>query len=211
MEKNYSFNIKKLCETYHISREELSRCLHVDDSSFDDWQDDVGNIKVEDAKKLAGLLNVSLDKLFFDTKRDPINISSVQDDQEDLDELLKIYLDDQKEIQKTQKKRNIAVNKIDGFGRSSKIRFVRSRVLGYGQEEFGDKIVASRESVEKWELLAAPESMDRYCMISQVSGISLDYLLYDDHPLEISSNRLSEDEYFALYHYGRCIKNKKTH
>lgn len=210
MEKICSINILELCKTHHISKEDLARRLNVESSYLDEWQDDIANVRVDDAKKLSEIFNESLDQLFFNTSKPAIDISSVQENQEDLDELLKVYLSDQKKLQKSGKKRIIATNKIDGFGRSSRIRFVRVRVMGYGQEKFGKKILASRELVEKWELIGAPESMDRYCMISLISGISLDYLLYEGHPLEVSSYRLSEDEYLTLYHYERCIKNKKT-
>lgn len=64
---------------------------------------------------------------------------------------------------------------------SEKIVMLRKK-LGLSQEEIAEKLGISRQSVSKWELGAAMPDLDKVLRLSQLFGVSTDYLLKDDAP-----------------------------
>lgn len=55
----------------------------------------------------------------------------------------------------------------------------RRKMLGMSQEELADKLGVSRQSVSKWELGSAIPETDKIIALSDVFGVSCDYLLRD--------------------------------
>ena len=51
---------------------------------------------------------------------------------------------------------------------------------GWSQEELADKLGVSRQSVSKWEGAQAVPDMKKIVMMSELFGVSTDYLLRDE-------------------------------
>lgn len=51
---------------------------------------------------------------------------------------------------------------------------------GWSQEELAEKIHVSRQSVSRWESSASIPDLSKILLLSQVFGVSTDYLLRDD-------------------------------
>ena len=51
---------------------------------------------------------------------------------------------------------------------------------GWSQEELADKLGVSRQSVSKWEGAQAVPDMKKIVLMSEIFGVSTDYLLRDD-------------------------------
>ena len=65
------------------------------------------------------------------------------------------------------------------------------RRMGWSQEELAEKLGVSRQSVSKWESgLASPE-IDKIVVLSEIFGVSTDYLLKDD---EVTSDAFTEND-----------------
>ncbi len=64
---------------------------------------------------------------------------------------------------------------------SEKIMSLRKRA-GWSQEELGNKLNVSRQSVSKWESAAAIPDITKIVQLSELFGVSTDYLLKDDVP-----------------------------
>lgn len=62
---------------------------------------------------------------------------------------------------------------------SEKIIMLRKK-FGWSQEELAQQLDVSRQSVSKWELGAAIPDLDKILRLSQLFGVSTDYLLKDD-------------------------------
>ncbi|MGN1001621.1 MAG: helix-turn-helix domain-containing protein [Oscillospiraceae bacterium] len=62
---------------------------------------------------------------------------------------------------------------------SEKIIDLRKR-SGWSQEELGDRLGISRQSVSKWESGASVPDIDKILKLSQLFGVSTDYLLKDE-------------------------------
>ena len=54
--------------------------------------------------------------------------------------------------------------------------------FGWSQEELAEQLGVSRQSVSKWELGAAIPDLDKILRLSQLFGVTTDYLLKDDAP-----------------------------
>lgn len=67
----------------------------------------------------------------------------------------------------------------------------RRKLLGMSQEELAEKLGVSRQSVSKWELGAAIPETDKIVLMSEIFGVSCDYLLKDGdtEPLTASFER----------------------
>lgn len=53
---------------------------------------------------------------------------------------------------------------------------------GWSQEELAENLGVSRQSVSKWESDQAVPELDKILRLSEIFGVSTDYLLKDDHP-----------------------------
>ena len=51
---------------------------------------------------------------------------------------------------------------------------------GWSQEELAEKLDVSRQSVSKWESAQAVPDMNRILKLSEIFGVSTDYLLKDE-------------------------------
>lgn len=70
--------------------------------------------------------------------------------------------------------------------------------LGYSQEELAQILEVSRQSVSKWEGAQSVPDISRIIKMSEVFGVSTDYLLRDDYDkesegVEIKTSDLKEE------------------
>mgnify|MGYP002518399380 CR=1 FL=1 len=56
---------------------------------------------------------------------------------------------------------------------------------GWSQEDLAMKLNVSRQSVSKWESMASIPDLDKIVKLSQIFGVSTDYLLRDDIEEEV--------------------------
>ena len=55
---------------------------------------------------------------------------------------------------------------------------------GWSQEDLAHQLQVSRQSVSKWESMVSVPDLDKILKLSQLFGVSTDYLLKDDAPEE---------------------------
>ena len=67
---------------------------------------------------------------------------------------------------------------------------------GWSQEELAEKVGVSRQSVSKWEGALSVPDLDKILLMSQIFGVSTDYLLKDE---------LCEPEYLLLIKMRRAF------
>ena len=51
---------------------------------------------------------------------------------------------------------------------------------GWSQEELAERMHVTRQSVSKWESMQSVPDIERVVQLSELFGVSLDYLLKDD-------------------------------
>ena len=64
---------------------------------------------------------------------------------------------------------------------------------GWSQEELAEKLEVSRQAVSKWESAQSVPDMNRVLLLSQVFGVSTDYLLKDELGEEVRAEPLPEE------------------
>lgn len=69
---------------------------------------------------------------------------------------------------------------------AEKILNLRTR-RGLSQEALADKLMVSRQAVSKWESGVTLPETDKLVIISNMFGVSLDYLLKEDTPVRSAS------------------------
>ncbi len=85
----------------------------------------------------------------------------------------------------------------------------RRKQLGLSQEELGNKIGVTRQTVSKWELGETTPDMDNLILLSKLFGASIDELTGNTvDPAESSSMCLMQNMILNMNHYE--YKSKKT-
>lgn len=77
---------------------------------------------------------------------------------------------------------------------SEKITMLRKR-NGWSQEELADKLDVSRQAVSKWESTATIPDLDKILKMSNIFGVTTDYLLKDDiEDVSLCESECQEDD-----------------
>lgn len=63
---------------------------------------------------------------------------------------------------------------------------------GWSQEELASKLDVSRQSVSKWESGVSIPELDKIIKLSEIFGVSTDYLLKDDYQVNLSESKGEE-------------------
>ena len=68
---------------------------------------------------------------------------------------------------------------------------------GYSQEELAEKMGVSRQSVSKWEGALSIPDLDKILLMSEIFGVSTDYLLKDEFGEELPAPKeeISESKF----------------
>lgn len=78
------------------------------------------------------------------------------------------------------------------------IKFLREKILDMTQVELAKRLCVSRTSVHNWENGVSKPSTENIKTISLLCGISTDYLIKKNHPLEISLYNIDDQAYKIL-------------
>ena len=81
---------------------------------------------------------------------------------------------------------------------ADKIKYLRTNILNLSQDKFAKKIDVTRITVNNWENGLSKPTIAHITMISLICNVTTDYLIRDDHPLEISVKNISNEEYQIL-------------
>ena len=81
---------------------------------------------------------------------------------------------------------------------ADKIAILRKR-NGWSQEELADQLGVSRQSVSKWEAASSIPDLNKILKMSQIFGVTTDYLLKDDmEELPVPDLKIKEKEEFSF-------------
>jgi len=83
--------------------------------------------------------------------------------------------------------------------------------FGWSQEELAEKMDVSRQSISKWEGAISIPDLNKIIQLSQIFGVTTDYLLKDDIEDEIFSEGDSEEGYhrIGLNEVNAYLESKK--
>lgn len=81
---------------------------------------------------------------------------------------------------------------------ADKIRLLRTQKLEMGQSMFAKKIDVTRKTVINWENGTSKPTVAHIMMISILCDVTTDYLIFDNHPFELSVKGINDNEYNLL-------------
>ena len=87
---------------------------------------------------------------------------------------------------------------------------------GYSQEELAEKMGVTRQSVSKWESAQSIPDIEKIIKISELFGVSTDYLLKDnieetadinkdDANISVNRNNTADEHISCLLYTSRCV------
>lgn len=97
---------------------------------------------------------------------------------------------------------------------ADKIKFLRTNILDLSQEKFEKKIDVTRGTINNWEQGLSVPTIAHITMIALVCNITTDYLIEDNHPLELFVRDINDREYqilLQLINYFNDINNKEKY
>lgn len=92
--------------------------------------------------------------------------------------------------------------------RAEKITYLRTNFMKMSRAKFAKEIGVSRETVRAWEVGSSCPTTNHIMMIASCCKVTTDYLAIDDHPLELSSHKLDDDQYELLLHIITFYENE---
>ena len=81
---------------------------------------------------------------------------------------------------------------------------------GLSQEALAEKLHVSRQAVSKWESGAGYPEMDKLILISDLFGVTIDYLIKDSHE-SVPDDQRAESKYFMNSQKIKEYMNFKRH
>lgn len=207
MENKYRINLEKFCAKKNITLKQLASEVDIQYGLLVEWTKSLYRLNVDDAKKLAEFFGVSLDKLIFETENPPINIDCLKSSRTAIDEFSKmLHMEQMNKKNKSKKKRMRSKKCEELSGIHYRLRFARTEIKGASLKDVARVANVSWQLVQKWETVTAPTGIKDYCVISDYTKVTLDYLLYEDHPLEITSYGMNVDWYYTLINIAERLK-----
>ena len=76
---------------------------------------------------------------------------------------------------------------------AEKVIYLRKQ-KGWSQEELADQLEISRQSVSKWESAASIPELDKIIRMSNIFGVSTDFLLKDEYDIDVIEKSRQEGE-----------------
>ena len=182
----------EIMQEKNISLQYLSSRLNVSVQLLEYWIDKDYSIRVNQAIQLSSTLDVSINRLFLGTEKPSLNISKLNFEQ------IQIIYDILDPNHRKQKRHtpNKALEDIKDMG--DKIKFIRKDILNLSQNKLAKSFNVSRETVKYWDSGMYLTSIDKIRDISILSKISMDYILIENHPLEISTYKMDEKIYNVI-------------
>lgn len=182
----------EIMQEKNISLQYLSSRLNVSVQLLEYWIDKDYSIRVNQAIQLSSALDVSINRLFLGTEKPSLNISKLNFEQ------IQIIYDILDPNHRKQKRHtpNKALEDIKDMG--DKIKFIRKDILNLSQNKLAKSFNVSRETVKYWDSGMYLTSIDKIRDISILSKISMDYILIENHPLEISTYKMDEKIYNVI-------------
>lgn len=94
---------------------------------------------------------------------------------------------------------------------ADKIRLLRCDKLKLSQQAFANKLYVSRKTITNWESGASKPTTAHIMMLSIVCEVTTDFLIFEDHPFELSLHDIGDYEYGLLNEVIQYYveKNKK--
>lgn len=168
----------EIMQEKNISLENLSSRSNISIQLLKYWIEKDYSMKVDQAIQLSSALDVSINRLFLGTKNPSLDISNLNFEQI---QIIYDILDPKHREQKHLS--NVKIEEIKDMG--DKIKFIRKDILNYSQSKLAKNFNISRETVKYWDSGMYLTSIDKIRDISILSRISMDYILIENHPLEL--------------------------
>lgn len=92
--------------------------------------------------------------------------------------------------------------------RAEKITQLRTNLLNMSRAKFAKEVGVSRETVRAWEIGSSCPTTKHIMMIASCCKVTTDYLAINGHPLELSSHKLSDEQYELLQHIITFYENE---
>lgn len=81
---------------------------------------------------------------------------------------------------------------------AEKLKYHRKNVMDLKQKELAALIGVSVATLKKWENRENVPNVNHLIMIEMACNVSLQYLIYDEHPEELSLIGIGDEEYLIL-------------
>lgn len=200
--------ISKICREKNISENVLASSLNITVNRLRRHEEKVGEFKVQECEKMSRILGVSIDELILGTEFPSIDVSMLSMAQ--LDQVTSFVLDfTSRDWNERDKARRLNKDKLDHSSLPHRLRFIRVNIFGLSLQKLALKFRHDDASTtSSWENRGLT-FMGQIIEISQVSRISLDYIVKADYPLSISSYGMSESQYEAVKSMVEYYKNEE--
>lgn len=94
---------------------------------------------------------------------------------------------------------------------AEKIKFLRNN-LNISQDNFAKLLSVSKTTIKNWENGTSKPTTANIMLIANICHVTVDYLIFDNHPLEIPLNNTDDEAYEILdkliQYYNKEVMNE---
>ena len=199
--------IVKFIKDHHISEEEMAHQSGINIRSFRRQIHAQDRLQPHVMRVLAKSQNERIDSIFFQhMKYDPICLEGYTYEQIcDIIKLIHPELFDNE--CRYHKSRYPEYNLATDLG--DRIRFIRDVVFSLSQENLAKEFDVSRNTSKYWDV--GQINVDKIYQFSLKTNISMDLIIWDNHPLELQTDGMDELLYQAILTNCKLykVRNKK--
>lgn len=172
----------------------VASLMNIDPSLLELWAKKEYTMSINQAIRLSEILNVSLNHIYLDLNIKTLDISQLDNFQINI--LYQIINKNRRFKRKKISSKTINLINTEDLG--ERIKFIRTEILGWTQNEIAKAFNVSRNTSKYWDSGMYFTSLDRARDLSIISHISLDFILLPKHTLELSSYGLNNDLFQIL-------------
>lgn len=186
-------NIRQKRIEHQVSENTMADKLGITVYKLRELENNPYTIKKQTAIRMAEILNISLEELFYNELREPINISKLTLNQLDIVFMNIHGLDIHNEAEKKKIREMNTVDFPAVKDMGEKIKHIRVNILGLSVKNMALKMGLSvKSTTQSWENPEGLVQMGKILQITDESHIYLDFLLKDNVPFSVSPRGLDE-------------------
>ncbi len=188
IQNGFSILFKQL----NINKHTLSVNIDTDLSTIELWISGVCKPQLQHLIKISKLYQVSTDFILYSELRPPLYIDHLNDKDKDIIFYITSRFKDQQ-----YKFRDKKINKRP-LNIHDKIKYLRTDVIKLSQNEFGNKLNVSRDTIKHWESGVSKPNTEQILIIALLCHVSTDYIIIDNCKEQINLYGITDEQYNLL-------------
>lgn len=192
-----------------LTQKELSAVSQIHINRLKHLEQDISQMSLHELETLKESLSTSADQILLNEKRQAIDIDLETTDPIYSYQIIIFQLLEKRPMTYIPSQMDPWNDLSEMSKNKNKILFIRKCILHMTQAKFAKLVNVTINTVVHWEKSKTQPALEKWIILSKLSGISLDFLLWKDHPFAISAYGLNNNGYNLLISLRNYYQDKE--